>query len=362
MPFRVKCPSGHNLMVPDSRAGKSVRCPKCEAEVQVPERMQPAEAPPVVVSSSPAPSAVPPLPADVLPPPLPVSEVQSLIPPPVINEPPIITLGVATSKEDGSVPPMAPPVAEPPVAVLPVIAPEFAPAVIKTVSASAQSLAVEETRTTVPASTEVAITPPQSVVPTNSPPTSTALPVPAEIASISSAPRTTWMARMADWGSSMPAAIETEISTRQWAAQLAMGLLIAAVFSCGPSAIDLVDYWKNPEEQFVARWALLLLALGCLQVAFAFYVWQLADWTSLWVLTILSLAVASGFAMMLGVILVAGQESQLVAALQLQDRLIGNKAQLWCLCMIAVYTVLAFFAGRACTFWHRREQLLEALR
>lgn len=349
-------------MVPDSRAGKSVRCPKCEAEVQVPARMHPAEVPPVVVSSAPDPSSVPSPPGEVLPPPLPTGEVQPPPPPPVLSDPPGIASGVATAKEDREVPPMAPPVAQPPVSILPVSAPEIVPAAIATVSASAQALAKEESRAPVPASSEVAVAPPPSVVPTNNPPASLAsVPIPAS-ASTSPAPNATWMARMADWGSSMPAAIEIEISTRQWAGQLAVGLLIAAVFSCGPSAIDLVDYWKNPEEQFVARWALLLLALGCLQAAFAFYVWQLADWTSLWVLTILSLAVASGFAMMLGVILVAGQESQLVAALQLQDRLIGNKAQLWCLCMIAVYTVLAFFAGRACTFWHRREQLLEALR
>ncbi len=150
-------------------------------------------------------------------------------------------------------------------------------------------------------------------------------------------------------------------STTLWGQQIAVGLLVTALFSCAPALWDLADYLRNPEEMFVARWALVLLVLGVLQLAYATYLWQLADWTSLWVVTLLALVVASGFAMMLGVILVAGQESQLVSALQLQDRLIGNKAHLWCLCMIAVYTVMAFFAGRACTLWHRREQLFEAL-
>ncbi len=157
------------------------------------------------------------------------------------------------------------------------------------------------------------------------------------------------------------AAVELDASTKQWGMQLAVGLMVTALFSSAPGIWDCIDYISVAEEGFIARWALLLLALGVLQGAFAIYVWQLADWTSLWVVTLLSLAIASGFAMMLGVIFVAGQESQLVTALQLEDRLIGNKAHLWCLCMVAVYTVVAFFAGRACSQWHRREQLLESL-
>jgi len=345
-------------MVPDSRAGKSVRCPKCEAEVQVPERMHPAEAPPVVVGST-LPSAPTSMPStEATPPPLSVSELQTQ-PPPIVVGSSELTQVAEVAKNSSDIPPIAPPVIEsPPVVALPEAMSGKASPEVAVVPASA--LVTEEAFTPAAPKGVVASTQgtPSATVQQSLPGTAQS---PAS-APISSSPSASWMTRIADWGSSMPAAIEIEISTRQWGGQLAVGLLVAALFSCGPSAIDLVDYWRNPEEQFVARWALLLLALGLLQAAFALYVWQLADWTSLWVLTIVSLAVASGFAMMLGVILVAGQESQLMTALQLQDRLIGNKAQLWCLCMIAVYTVLAFFAGRACTFWHRREQLLEALR
>ena len=44
--------------------------------------------------------------------------------------------------------------------------------------------------------------------------------------------------------------------------------------------------------------------------------------------------------------------------LQLADKLAGGKAALWCLCMISLSTILAFFAGRLGTTWHRAELML----
>jgi hypothetical protein len=37
MSIRVVCPNGHALVVKDSLAGKSGLCPKCKAQVEVPE-------------------------------------------------------------------------------------------------------------------------------------------------------------------------------------------------------------------------------------------------------------------------------------------------------------------------------------
>jgi hypothetical protein len=43
--------------------------------------------------------------------------------------------------------------------------------------------------------------------------------------------------------------------------------------------------------------------------------------------------------------------------LQLADKLAGNKAALWCLAMVSVSTILAFFAGRLSARWHKAELL-----
>ena len=45
-------------------------------------------------------------------------------------------------------------------------------------------------------------------------------------------------------------------------------------------------------------------------------------------------------------------------ALQLADKLAGGKAVLWCLCMVSVSTILAFFAGRLSARWHKTEMFI----
>lgn len=367
MPFRMKCSAGHSLIVPDSRAGKTVRCPRCEVLVEVPQRPRAIE--PLVNASVEVPT--PKLPAEL--------PQESLAVPPIA--PPVVVPAVAAevAKEVVKVPaPVIKPVVAPPVqqkTVAVVVANEgaFAPAVISpsTVAATPQIPSpVEKVPPVKVAAAPIAVTTP---APVHLPPVVVPKPVankvvekpspvaaekPAVTSSVVSLP----IAEEAQ-AAARPVMLAATIdpSTQLWGKQIALGLLVTALFSSAPGLWDFVDYLRNPEEMFVARWALVLLVLGTLQAAYATYLWQLADWTSLWVVTLLSLAIASGFAMMLGIVLVAGEESQLIGALQLQDRLIGNKAHLWCLCMIAVYTVVAFFAGRACTHWHRREQLLEAL-
>ena len=43
MPIRVTCQCGHNLSVPDSMAGKSGKCPKCQQIIKVPVAATPAK-------------------------------------------------------------------------------------------------------------------------------------------------------------------------------------------------------------------------------------------------------------------------------------------------------------------------------
>jgi len=44
VPIEIACPTcGRRLRAPDSAAGKRVKCPKCEAAIQVPARAQPLE-------------------------------------------------------------------------------------------------------------------------------------------------------------------------------------------------------------------------------------------------------------------------------------------------------------------------------
>jgi hypothetical protein len=139
--------------------------------------------------------------------------------------------------------------------------------------------------------------------------------------------------------------------------QLAAALVAAALFSVAPAVWDVVEYVQIPESQFVARWALVLLLFGGLQLAYAFYLVQLPDWTSVWVVTIYSLVLAAIYAAVLGLVLISREQGLVVNALQLADKLAGGKAILWCLCMVSLSTILAFFAGRLSARWRASNRL-----
>jgi hypothetical protein len=140
--------------------------------------------------------------------------------------------------------------------------------------------------------------------------------------------------------------------------QLAAALIAAALFSIAPAVWDIVEYAQIPESQFVARWALVLLLLGAVQIAYTIYLVQLPDWTSVWVITVYLLLLAAIYAAVLGLVLILRESGLVVNALQLADKLEGGKAVLWCLCMVGVSTILAFFAGRLSARWHKTEMFI----
>jgi len=143
--------------------------------------------------------------------------------------------------------------------------------------------------------------------------------------------------------------------------QLAAAMIAAAVFAMIPGAWDVVEHLTIPESPFVARWAFLLLTLGLVQIGYSVYLIQLPDWTTVWVITLYALAMAAVYAMVFGLTLITSTDGTLVGALQLEDKVAGGQAALWCLCMASLFTLLGFFAGRMSVRWHRAELVLHSV-
>jgi hypothetical protein len=160
-----------------------------------------------------------------------------------------------------------------------------------------------------------------------------------------------------------PAARPKAIGCRQSAYLLAVGMFAAGAFGMLPALWDIADYVRFLAPQanaFVARWALLVLLVSCLQLAYAVYLVQLPDWTSVWVATVFLLTVAGAYAMSLSLVLLASPTGWLLGprGLQISDRLAGGQAALWCLSMIGISTMLAYFSGRLTRHWQRTELAL----
>jgi hypothetical protein len=100
-------------------------------------------------------------------------------------------------------------------------------------------------------------------------------------------------------------------------------MIAAALFSIFPSAWDLVAYASGTSASPLGRWASAAL-----------------------------------YAMALGLTIISGEDGWMVRFLQLHDKVAGGKAALWCLCMMSVMTLLAFFAGRISVRWRQAEAVL----
>jgi hypothetical protein len=404
MPLRIRCPSGHKLIVPDDRAGRSLRCPRCGQVTQVPaeevgqvSRLPSNDAfgeqslathlaevpasthPAAALNSSASNSSVLDWPNSIAAPAT-AAALEEPIPPPIVDVPEATGIVEPVPSPSSVVLPLR---HKPPVPKT-VVKPKSRALPTFTQSASNPDIAAEEASSGVqplPAAElrELRLNP----LPVYSDEASvealqiTAEPTEPSIARQESQPIAELLAKgqttsgeVADVEIAAPPVVSNLPPAPQavllgadrgnvWAAyQLAAAIVIAALFSIAPAVWDVIEYAQVPEGQFIARWALALFLLGAVQLAYAAFLVQLPDWTSVWVVTIYSLSLAAVYAAVLGLVLLTSEHGLVVTALQLSDKLAGGKAVLWCLSMVSVSTILAFFAGRLSTRWHRMEGTL----
>jgi len=144
---------------------------------------------------------------------------------------------------------------------------------------------------------------------------------------------------------------------------LSAAVLAAACLGAAPAVLEWIDYvqWGGSVDvPPPGRWAFLLMLLCLLEIAYAVYLWQLADWMSLLVVATAALVLAGLYAIALGLTLVSRATEGLVGehGLQLGHHLAGGKAAMWSLLMLAVWALVALFAARLSLQWRRAEQAL----
>ena len=365
MPLRIKCPTGHTLIVPDDRAGRTLTCPRCDQPVVVPE---------------------------------PESDVAGTALLGVLAEGSVATAAIRTtvgssnsgndSRAVGSalrsipnpternIAPPPKPLVKPKSRVLPVVSPAIEPA------PHVEPAPPVEPKVEVPAELPPAESlPSELTAPEPSPPEPHPPPEIAPEVAVAAAPPDAEPDQLAPQSPPLadvlapppifvpqikpqvPAALHDDAARTLAAYWLSAALVAAALFSVAPAVWDVVEFLQIAESQFVARWALVLFFLGVLQLAYAVYLFQLPDWATVWVVTLFSLVTAGIYAGVLGLVLLSPADGFLVGrqGLQLADKLAGGKAALWCVCMVSVSTILAFFAGKLSSRWRQAELMLRAI-
>ena len=142
---------------------------------------------------------------------------------------------------------------------------------------------------------------------------------------------------------------------------LVAGIASVALFSALPL---LISVWESQGEEatvYLERWALGILLVGLLQLAYIVYLIQVPDWSSVWVVSLVTLLIAAVYAGLMGVRLLASSGNQVMKFLELDgNRFTSGQEAGWCLIMLLLTGALSYAAGRFATRWHRADHRNQA--
>jgi hypothetical protein len=145
---------------------------------------------------------------------------------------------------------------------------------------------------------------------------------------------------------------QAEPSRRSTVYQLAAAMILASLFSLTPAVLDVAEHFRTIDSPGVSRWVFLLLLASIVQIAYAVYLVQMPDWSTVWVVSLVTLALAMVYAMLVGVLMLSGAQSELVQLLGLEDQLSGNRAAGWCTIMLSLSCLLAYATGQVSVRWY----------
>ncbi len=142
---------------------------------------------------------------------------------------------------------------------------------------------------------------------------------------------------------------------------LAVAVGVVALLGMLPAALEIADHFRFIDDSpGIARWAWLLILLGTIQLAYAVYLVQLPDWSSVWVVALMWLVVATLYAMLLGIVLLSSADNGVLQWLDL-DQVTRAKSARWCFMMLSLNSLLTYMAGRTSVRWHRAYRQLTSI-
>lgn len=361
MAIQFLCPSGHRLSAPESRAGRTVRCPACKQTAVVPypgagktAAEEPAQGAPAEASGSGKPPVLPPrpklqakpappklkmaIPAPAPPVELPLAEPVGPMPEPPLAEPAQKIAGGAAAEIDRPLPkpppPKAPPAppADPPLAE-PVAAPEAVPLTPRDRhrrDRRGRRRQQPELRPVAEPSEKQADGRKEAPQPK---------------------PMRTMRPRRRGWfhrgpklmGSHVYQPDRGHLQTVRW---LALILGAVVLFSIGPAVVHL-----NLET--APGWARAVLLMAAVQVVFILWMLATPDWASVWVLMLVFGFVATLYAAGTAVALA----TPLDAPMPLGMGAIRTWAAAWFAAVLAVECLATYLCGRTATRWRHSFRL-----
>jgi hypothetical protein len=156
--------------------------------------------------------------------------------------------------------------------------------------------------------------------------------------------------------STLPSAVRNYQRRHEQTVSLIATVHVAIVFvSLIPLLVVLWQGYASERPLHLERWAIFLVGLATLQFAYAIYLIQLPDWSSVWVLSAVTLLLSTAYATLMGIRLLTSRAIPLTVWLGMEgDQFTGGQEAGWCLIMVLLTATFSYFAGHFGMQWYRR--------
>ena len=149
--------------------------------------------------------------------------------------------------------------------------------------------------------------------------------------------------------------LEPDSQYRGTVTGFAIGLLVLSLIEVIPAVVTIFQNSQLEEPERLNHWVYLLLLAGFIQLSYSVYLWQLPDFSSLWVVSLVSLAVATLHAFLLAIRILADENHSIITGLQLNlETLSPGKQAGWCMVVLILFGSYCYFAGRTALKWQQR--------
>lgn len=134
-------------------------------------------------------------------------------------------------------------------------------------------------------------------------------------------------------------------------------LLLVGMLQLAPAIVCWYQWYHGIDASPLPRWVYWQLFISGLHLIYVIFLWQIPDWSSLKAVSIAMLVVAFLFGVLSTSLLLGGGQGSASAMLGLSFTLVRRGA-IWCVAMLCLSTLLAYWGGREAANWQRSEQLL----
>lgn len=134
---------------------------------------------------------------------------------------------------------------------------------------------------------------------------------------------------------------------------VAVSLVALALVGLIPLLVDAL-LTRDTEPPGWERWAIAVFWFSMLEICYAIYVWQLADWSALRVVSWMTLLVAGVYAMAAAFRGLAAESNRVTTFWDLDGNAFSSGQEvLWCFLMVVLSGLLSYVAGTWSAQWGR---------